>query len=201
MEFKKCMYYDGETVISAENMNAMQDALCEHEQAIDIHAKTITEHADAIRALQQNAPTGGEGEGDGTGENGATFIPSLDEAGNLSWTNDKGLINPPPVNIMGPQGNTGPQGPMGPQGPQGQQGFTGGTGPQGPQGVRGPEGPRGYSPIPGVDFYTDADKEELIYILLAKINEDPFILLNAGIAGDTLPETGVKGQVYFLREA
>lgn len=32
---------------------------------------------------------------------GATFTPSVDDAGNLSWTNDKGRINPPTKNIKG----------------------------------------------------------------------------------------------------
>ena len=32
---------------------------------------------------------------------GATFTPSVDEAGNLSWTNDKGRENPATVNIKG----------------------------------------------------------------------------------------------------
>ena len=40
--------------------------------------------------------------GVGTGENGATFTPSVDSEGNISWTNDKGLENPTPVNIRGP---------------------------------------------------------------------------------------------------
>lgn len=56
------------------------------------------------------------GGGGGTGENGATFIPSVSETGVISWTNDGGLENPAPVNIMGPQG---PQGETGPQGPAG----------------------------------------------------------------------------------
>lgn len=41
---------------------------------------------------------------------GATFIPSLDAEGNLSWTNNGGLTNPPTVNIRGPQGVRGNQG-------------------------------------------------------------------------------------------
>ena len=201
MAFEKCMFYDGETVITAKIMNDMQDALCDQEKTLGVHTKTITEHADAIRTLQQNAPSGGEGEGEGTGENGATFIPSLDEAGNLSWTNDKGLINPPPVNIMGPQGEPGSVGPIGPTGPQGPRGFTGETGSVGPVGPQGPRGYEGYTPEKYVDYFTDEDKDELIYMLLYKLYEDPFILLNAGIAGDTLPETGVKGQVYFVKES
>lgn len=32
---------------------------------------------------------------------GATFTPSVDDAGNLSWTNDKGRANPPTKNIKG----------------------------------------------------------------------------------------------------
>ena len=35
------------------------------------------------------------------GKNGVTFIPSVSEAGILSWTNDGGLTNPDPVNIKG----------------------------------------------------------------------------------------------------
>ena len=42
--------------------------------------------------------------------NGATFIPNLDEEGNLSWTNNKNLENPQVQNIRGPQGVMGPQG-------------------------------------------------------------------------------------------
>ena len=37
---------------------------------------------------------------------GATYLPSVDENGNLSWTNDKGLENPNSQNIRGPQRNT-----------------------------------------------------------------------------------------------
>ncbi len=47
------------------------------------------------------------------GRQGTTFIPSVDEAGNISWVNDDGRENPAAVNIMGPQGATGAQGPAG----------------------------------------------------------------------------------------
>lgn len=39
--------------------------------------------------------------GGGSGENGATFTPHVDDDGNLSWSNDKGLDNPETVNIKG----------------------------------------------------------------------------------------------------
>lgn len=41
------------------------------------------------------------------GMNGATFYPSVSEEGILSWTNDKKLDNPEPVNIRGIQGEEG----------------------------------------------------------------------------------------------
>lgn len=43
----------------------------------------------------------GSGGGGGSGVNGVTFYPHVDAEGNLSWTNDGGLENPPEVNIMG----------------------------------------------------------------------------------------------------
>ena len=39
------------------------------------------------------------------GENGATFTPSVSADGVISWTNDKGLDNPDPVNIKGKKGD------------------------------------------------------------------------------------------------
>lgn len=53
------------------------------------------------------------------GENGATFTPSVDDSGDLSWSNDKGLPNPPTVNIKGPTGAIGPKGEKGDTGAPG----------------------------------------------------------------------------------
>lgn len=44
------------------------------------------------------------------GEDGATFIPSVSDDGVISWTNDKDLPNPEPVNIKGEKGDTGEPG-------------------------------------------------------------------------------------------
>ena len=41
------------------------------------------------------------------GDIGGTFIPSVDENGNLSWTNNKGLMNPETVCIKGEKGDEG----------------------------------------------------------------------------------------------
>lgn len=93
----------------------------------------------------------------------------------------------------GPQGETGPQGPQGPQGIQGEKGDTGAQGPQGeqgPQGIQGekgadgakgdkgdkgdtgatgPAGPAGYTPQKGTDYWTDADKAEMVADVLAAL--------------------------------
>ncbi len=47
------------------------------------------------------------------GPAGVTFVPSVDEAGNLSWTNDGELENPAARNIMGRTGAEGAVGPAG----------------------------------------------------------------------------------------
>lgn len=101
----------------------------------------------------------GTGSG-GTGEDGATFTPSVDTAGNLSWTNDKGLDNPATVNIKGPKGDTGAQGTQGIQGEKGDKGDTGATGPKGDKGdtgATGATGAAGKTPVRGTDYWTDND--------------------------------------------
>lgn len=56
--------------------------------------------------------------------------------------------------LRGPQGVPGPQGPQGIQGPAGQNGA------QGEQGPVGPAGENGVTPVKGVDYFTEEDKEE-----------------------------------------
>ena len=86
-------------------------------------------------------PTGGGG-----GENGATFTPSVSTDGKLSWTNDKGLENPPSVNIKGADGYT----PV-----KGVDYF------DGVNGKDGKDGADGYTPVRGTDYWTSADKAEI----------------------------------------
>lgn len=88
--------------------------------------------------------------GDGGSGDGATFIPNVSESGIISWTNDKNLPNPEPVNIKGPQGDAGDVGPQGPIGPEGS---------QGPQGVQGPIGETGPYFTPSVNINGDLSWE------------------------------------------
>ena len=68
---------------------------------------------------------GDTGEQGLTGADGATFTPSVDAEGNLSWTNDKGLVNPTTANIKGERGLQGEQGPKGEKGDKGDRGADG----------------------------------------------------------------------------
>ena len=77
------------------------------------------------------------------GEDGATFTPSVDSEGNLSWSNNKGLTNPTTVNIKGVQGERGEKGEQGIQGEKGDKGDKGDTGLQGEKGDKGDKGDTG----------------------------------------------------------
>lgn len=72
---------------------------------------------------------------------------------------------------QGPQGDKGETGATGPQGDKGEKGDTGATGPQGPAGADGAKGDKGdkgdtgaagYTPVKGTDYWTAADKAEII---------------------------------------
>lgn len=67
---------------------------------------------------------GTDGEQGIQGENGATFMPSVDSLGNLSWTNDKGLTNPNTINIKGEKGDKGDKGDKGEPGTTTWEGIT-----------------------------------------------------------------------------
>ena len=110
---------------------------------------------------------------------GTTFTPSVDASGTLSWTNNGGRVNPNPVNIKGPIGNTGATGSPGAtftpsvdssgnlswsnnaglanpttrniKGPQGTPGTNGTNGTDGADGTNGEDGADGVTFTPSVD--------------------------------------------------
>lgn len=85
---------------------------------------------------------------------GATFIPSVSNDGVISWTNDGDLPNPSEVNIRGPQGL---------------QGVAGQPGKDGKDGQTGPAGQDGKTPIKGEDYFTAADKAEMVADVVAAL--------------------------------
>lgn len=100
--------------------------------------------------------------GGGIGNNGATFIPSVDEDGFISWTNDGELPNPDPVNIRGPIGETGPQGVPGKDGYTPVKGVDYFDGKDGADGQPGADGKDGEPGKDGENYIlTEADKAEI----------------------------------------
>lgn len=88
---------------------------------------------------------------------------------NSPWTDIVALVGP-----AGPQGEIGPVGPVGPAGADGKDGEPGPQGIQGPSGQTGPMGPvgpAGYTPIKGTDYWTDADKQEIINAVIASFTD------------------------------
>lgn len=86
--------------------------------AIFVQIKTSSTQADGTLLSITAEPMGWifsglQGEKGDAGKNGATFTPSVDASGNLSWSNDGGLANPATVNIKGQKGDQGIQGPKG----------------------------------------------------------------------------------------
>lgn len=133
------------------------------EDFFDLYPDVILQWENEVQKIKDELlAAGASGEFDG-----ATFTPSVDDAGNLSWTNDKGKVNPTTKNIKGPKGDTGATGPQGPkgetgetglQGPKGETGETGATGPQGPTGdvgATGPQGPKGTDGVSPTIVVTD----------------------------------------------
>lgn len=124
------------------------------------------------------------------GQNGATFIPSVSAEGVISWTNDRELPNPAPVNIKGAKGDKGERGEQGIQGIQGAKGEKGDTGAAGKNGTNGKDGytpvkgvdyfdgtngrdgkdgEDGYTPVKGKDYFTDADKQEMVNSVISAL--------------------------------
>lgn len=112
--------------------------------------------------------TGGTGPQGPKGDKGADGQPGADGqdgitptiGGNGNWYIGSTDTGKPSRGEMGPQG---PKGDTGSQGPQGENGDTGATGPQGPK------GDPGHTPVKGTDYWTEADKQEIVNSVIAAL--------------------------------
>lgn len=104
-------------------------------------------------------PQGEKGDKGDKGDTGAAFTYSDFTAEQLAaLKGEKG--------DKGDKGDTGATGPQGEPGAQGEKGDKGDTGAQGPQGEPGADG---YTPVKGIDYWTTADKAEIVDDVLAAL--------------------------------
>ena len=150
-----------------------------HNIGAEVAANTAARHShlnketlDKFGETDGNPTYNGQPIGGGTvGNDGTTFVPSVSADGVLSWTNDGGLENPAAVNIKGAKGDKGDTGAAftysdftaeqlaalkGEKGDKGDKGDTGATGAQGAPAAD------GYTPVRGTDYWTAADKAEIV---------------------------------------
>lgn len=95
------------------------------------------------------------------GDDGGYYIPSVDEDGNLIWTpsqDDMWAVEG--ANIKGAKGD---------KGDTGAQGERGVAGADGKDGTNGADGTDGYTPVRGTDYWTEADKAEIVAATLAAL--------------------------------
>lgn len=115
-----------------------------------------------------------------TFDDGKTFQEKYDlgelkgEKGDTGPQGEKGDIGETgPQGIQGPKGEVGPQGEQGIQGIQGEKGIDGKNGKDGTNGkdgINGTNGKDGKTPVKGIDYFTETDKEEIINEVKSKID-------------------------------
>ena len=109
---------------------------------------------------------GADGKPGTAGADGVT--PHIGDNGN--WylgSTDTGKPSRGATGAKGDAGATGPAGPAGPAGAPGKDGANGETWPQGPKGDPGTPGAAGHTPVKGTDYWTAADKQEIVNDVLA----------------------------------
>ena len=123
-----------------------------------------------------------------------------------------------PQGIQGIKGDKGDTGSTGATGPQGPQGVKGDTGSQGPQGVKGDKGDKGdpfrytdltpaqkaeITPKRGVDYYTDAEKANLVNEVVSAVGGLEYVFLdNTQVGLNGVPNfTGKANTFYFVPDS
>ena len=111
------------------------------EASVDADGNLVLTYTDGEKATVGRV-VGADGKDGKNGTNGVTYIPQVDAEGNLSWSNEGGLENPAVCNIKGKDGK---------------------------DGADGKDGEPGYTPVKGTDYFTDADKTELVNAVMAAL--------------------------------
>lgn len=120
---------------------------------------TIKDKSGTTTASVKDGANGKDGAAGSPGADGIT--PTIGANGN--WYLGETDTGKPSRGATGAKGDKGDPGATGPQGEAGPQGETG------PQGATGPQGPAGATPVKGTDYFTAADKAELVNDVLAAL--------------------------------
>ena len=115
-----------------------------------------------------------------------------------------------PQNTAGADGEPGRPGEQGIQGEKGDTGEQGPQGPQGESGQNGQDGQDGYTPVKGTDYWTEADRQEIVDEVLASMpaaeqlvytNTTPTVNAHGGIAAgttfDNVPITDMLTKILY----
>lgn len=154
-------------------------------------------------AIEGNASPSTPGE---SGEDGGYYTPSVSADGTLSWTASKSdMPTIASANIRGPKGDKGDTGSAGAAGSDGvgiksvtqtttssadggsnvitvtktdntTSTFTVKNGSKGSKGDTGPTGPAGYTPVKGTDYWTTADRQQMVEDVLAAQGGNAIVL-------------------------
>lgn len=153
-------YKNTNTTLS-DKLDSIENTVASKANASDLHNHENKAVLDGITAEKVSLWDNGTAGADG--EDGATFTPNVANDGTLSWTNNKELDNPTPVNIKGADGAKGDKGDKGDPFTyedftaaqladlKGEKGDKGDTGEQGIQGEKGDKGDKGETGATGAN--------------------------------------------------
>ena len=106
--------FDGQNIVlevgEEEEFEFPNKELSYYEQFIPLGIEIVVLDSSEMEDEVVDDGVGIPGKDGKDGVDGATFVPNVDEEGNLSWSNNKGLENPPTVNIKGAKGENGANG-------------------------------------------------------------------------------------------
>lgn len=97
--------YKSTNVTLSDKLDSIENTIAGKANTSDLHSHENKDVLDGITASKVTAWDNAT-----QGADGATFTPTVSSEGVISWTNDKGLTNPTPVNIKGADGADGSNG-------------------------------------------------------------------------------------------